>query len=105
MGTAHLAFAGERWGAMTSPEMTGSCITGSEITGNHVTGTGIERKIYKNKMDGESIIVTSFKNIQMNKLQRKIKLHTLLLKPDGNIWTLDSRYEQWFLNPTCIGSL
>jgi hypothetical protein len=38
MGTAHLAFAGERWGAMTSPEMTGSCITGSEITGNHVTG-------------------------------------------------------------------
>jgi len=37
MGTAQLAFAGERWGAMTSPEMTGSC-----ITGNDVTGTGIE---------------------------------------------------------------
>ena len=47
MGTAHLAFAGERWGAVTSPEMTGSCITGSEVTGNHVTrtGTGIERNI------------------------------------------------------------
>ena len=45
MGTAHLAFAGERWGAVTSPEMTGSCITGSEVTGNHVIGTGIEREI------------------------------------------------------------
>jgi hypothetical protein len=37
MGTAHLAFVGERWGAVTSPEMTGSCITAEKNQTAHIT--------------------------------------------------------------------